>query len=76
MMQPDSSFKRMEQVPSSSLRQIELRDIWVWQEMMCVIANYSVNYLSSGRCHIRKSGYNGHDTLRQHFDNSKNTLEQ
>jgi hypothetical protein len=27
MMQPDSSFKRMEQVPSSSLRQIELRDI-------------------------------------------------
>jgi len=51
----------MEQVLSSSRGLIELGNIGVCQEMICDIAQASVNHSSSAYCHIRKSGYTGHD---------------
>ena len=66
----------MERVLSSLGEQIELGDIGVCQEMICDIANGSVNWSSSARCHICKSGYTGHDTGKQHCYHSKHTQER
>jgi len=65
----------MEWVVSSLWEQIEWRNVGVWQEMICDIAKGSVNHSLSAHCHIRKSGYTGYDTWKQHHDDSKNTLE-
>jgi len=47
-------------------RSMSRDDLWYWQ---------SVNHSSSAHCHIRKSGYTGHDTWKQYCNNSKSTQE-
>ena len=54
-------IKCMKRVLSSSRGLIELGDIEVCQEMICDIAEGSVNCSSSARCHIRKHGFTGRD---------------
>jgi len=65
----------MEQVVSASRGQIGLGHVGVCREMICDIANGSVNRSSSACCHIRKCGYSGCDTWQQHGINSQNTQE-
>jgi len=69
-------IKWTEAVLSSWWGHIELANAGVCRDMICDIANESVNHLSSAHWHIRKGGYTGRDSWKGHSDNSKNTLEQ
>jgi len=66
----------MERVLTSSPGQIKLDNVEVHREMIGDVAQGSVNRSSSACCQIRKSGYTGCDTWKQHCNNSMNTLEQ
>jgi hypothetical protein len=44
--------------------------------MICNIDKGSVNYLSSGRCPVRNSGYTGPSACQQHRDDFRNALER
>ena len=59
-------MKRIERGLSSSRRLINLGDVGVCPEMICDIANGSVNHSSSANCHNRKSGCTGRDASKQH----------
>jgi hypothetical protein len=66
----------MKQVPLSSWGLIELGNKWVCREIICDIANSSVNISPSGQCYIPDCAYTGWDAWKQHRDDLKNTVEQ